>query len=329
MRLKTYTAPTIAEAMDMIRRELGEDAIIVSTQKGAAGSGCRVTAALEAPVDEPMFDEVGDELREPADVADTIRQALTYHGTPMPLAERLVRASLALDATDPVMACAGALDATFRFAPLPGQSPRRPIMLVGPPGAGKTVTVAKLAARAALARRGIEVLTTDTRRAGGVEQLAAFTRILQVELKTAGTPAELAAAVGASAADRTLFIDTAGTNPFSDTEIDFLDELVRASGALPVLVMAAGGDALEAADIADSFAAVGAERLLVTRLDMARRLGSILSAADAARLPFCDVSITPHIADGLSAINPVSLARLIMPEMEDSESLPFVTEATR
>ena len=95
--------------------------------------------------------------------------------------------------------------------------------------------------------------------------------------------------------------------------MDHLSGLISEAKAEPVLVVAAGGDAMEAADVASSFAAIGATRVLVTRLDMARRIGSILAAADAGRLKFCDVSITPYVADGLSSINALSLARLMMP----------------
>ncbi len=47
MRLKTFNAPTLAEAMEAVRAEMGDDAIIVSTQRGAEGGGARVVAALE------------------------------------------------------------------------------------------------------------------------------------------------------------------------------------------------------------------------------------------------------------------------------------------
>ncbi|MBF0306560.1 MAG: GTP-binding protein, partial [Alphaproteobacteria bacterium] len=47
MRLKSYTAPSMAEAMHLVRQELGEDAIIVSTQRAVGGKGVRITAALE------------------------------------------------------------------------------------------------------------------------------------------------------------------------------------------------------------------------------------------------------------------------------------------
>ena len=43
-------------------------------------------------------------------------------------------------------------------------------------------------------------------------------------------------------------------------------------------------------------------------------MGSILAAADAGRLRFSNVSTTPNVGKGLSALNPVSLSRLLLPE---------------
>ncbi len=54
MRLKSFTASTMAEAMEMVRQELGDDAIIVSTQRAGGVKGFRVTAALE-PADADMM----------------------------------------------------------------------------------------------------------------------------------------------------------------------------------------------------------------------------------------------------------------------------------
>ena len=79
-----------------------------------------------------------------------IGNALDDHGTPPELADRLLNNAAAQAAGDPHMALAGALDAIFQFLPLPeeGKQPR-PIMLIGPPGGGKTSAVAKMAARIA------------------------------------------------------------------------------------------------------------------------------------------------------------------------------------
>ena len=45
MRLKSFTAKTMKEAMQMVRDELGENAVIVATREESGG--VRVTAALE------------------------------------------------------------------------------------------------------------------------------------------------------------------------------------------------------------------------------------------------------------------------------------------
>lgn len=325
MRLKTYTAPSTAEAMHLVRKEMGEEAIIVSVVKGEVDEGVRVTAAVEWEPEGEIVHFSGP-AEKPLDTRQIVRRLLAYHGTPEPLAEHLIQAAADLAISDPVMAFAGALDACFTFEPLSGQKDRKLIMLVGPPGSGKTITTAKLAARSTLAGDPVRVITIDTKRAGGVEQLAAFTHILGVELEIAESPSDLGDLLAAGI-DRYTVIDSMGTNPYSESGMDALGEFIRAGDIEPVLVLPAGGDAMESADIAAAFAAIGTERILITRMDMARRLGSILAAADAARLKFCDVSINPNVADGLSPINPVSLARLIMPDLSAGESTPQAIEA--
>ena len=64
MKIKTYTALTMSEAMDQVRRELGENAIIVSTQRLGAGAGVRLTAAIEeSPADEDLESLYGEPHR--------------------------------------------------------------------------------------------------------------------------------------------------------------------------------------------------------------------------------------------------------------------------
>ena len=186
-------------------------------------------------------------------------------------------------------------------------------MLIGPPGAGKTTGVTKLATRAALKKQGINVITTDIKRAGGIEQLETFTQILGIDLHIAQDPGALKDVVGVEGSNALTYIDSAGTNPFDEQELAILRSFIEASGAEPVLVLSAGGDPREMEEIGDAFATVGASRLLITRLDMARRLGGALSAADRVHLKLSNVSVAPKVTEGLYPINPVSLARLMMP----------------
>ena len=330
MRLKSYTAPSMAEAMAMVRQELGDEAIIVSTQRAVGGKGVRITAALEPEDGDDGGGDGAIRAGGPA-LAEAVRAALESHGTPIRLIERLSNTAGGTGLDDHTLACAAALEDCFAFAPLPDVAAPRPFMLIGPPGAGKTMTVAKLAARGVMKRRRVAVVTADNYRAGAIEQLSAFTRILAIDLKSARTAEALRQQVEAASGADLVFIDSPGLNPFKTTDMEFLSELIQAADVEPILVMAAGGDPNEAAEIADSFGAIGATRLLATRLDMTRRLGAILAAADAAQLMLCDVSANPHVAGGLVPISPATLARLIMPSPEPTpapKEEPQWTEAS-
>jgi len=333
MRLKCYSAPSMAEAMTLIRAELGDDAIIVSTQRAAGDGGVRITAAVEEAALDRDIERVldgragtgGDPNTLSLAASDSrvakIHEALGYHGAPRALTERLARAVAAAAPSDPLEACTSVLAETFAFAPLPARKSPRPFLMVGPPGSGKTITVAKLAARARLTGRPVAVITADSVRAGAMAQLAAFTRILDVELKRARGPESLRSLVEESIGLHDLvFIDSPGINPFSVQDVAFLRELIEAADVEPILVLAAGIDPMEGAEAGASFAQVGATRLLATRLDMARRLGGILAAADHGQLMFSEVTISPHVANGLVPLGPQALAKLILPRRDEDRA---------
>lgn len=322
MRVKTYTAETAHEALKRVREELGEAAVIVSTETDRGAGMTVITAALderaesnqmsydpvlEQPASEPPPESVLSEL---ADASATLRQVLSRHGVPPHLGARIVTAAVPDAGRDLIDALDEGLRVLYRFNPLGTAPAGAPVMLVGPPGVGKTVTVAKMAARAAMAGMKPAVITTDTVRAGAVGQLEAFTRILGIDLATARSIADLEAVLD-SAGDGPVLIDTAGTNPFDDDALDASALAAQSIGAEPLLVLAAGGDAIEAAEIAAAFARIGCRRMLATRIDLTRRLGSLLAAADAGRLAFSDVSVTPDVADGLNPLESHMLARLL------------------
>lgn len=314
MRLRTFTARTMPEAMALVRQHLGTEAIILSTASGEGGT-ITVTAALE-PSDPPRRDNAASAAGRapPVDATELLLEALTGHGTPARLVDSLISVALELPAQDAILALAGALDATFSFAPLTDRRPPRPLMLVGPPGAGKTVSIAKLAARAVLARQKIRVISSDTVRAGAIAQLEAFTRLLGIKLYRAENPKQLGQLADDASQDEAVLIDSAGINPYNASDRNELADYIGATGAEPIFVLPGGGDLFDTVEITQAFRALGSTRMLVTRLDMVHRLGSILAAAADSRLSFCDAGIGPDIAQGLTPLNPVALARLIMPE---------------
>ena len=284
MRLKLYRAPSVPEAMAKVRAELGADALILGSRP--VFDGIELTAALEpaGSVDPPR--------RGHADM-------LAYHGVPERLRGRLAFGDLA-----------GGLNRVLRFAALPLDG--GPLLMAGPPGAGKTLTVARIATRLVLARQAPMVIAADDAKAGANEQLRAFTRLLDLPLTEAPDPLALSRVVAKRRVGTPVLIDSPGTNPFDPAHTDLLRGLSAAAGASVVLVLPAGLDPLEAAELAEAYADAGAVCLVATRLDVTRRLGGILAAADAARLPLAEAGIGPGAADGLVPLTPDFLAARLL-----------------
>lgn len=336
----------------MVREALGEDAIIISTREERGKKSVTLTAALDADnlsVTSPRrstIDARRDETRMPAfEVADAaignIADAddwLQYDdeedsegGITEQLTEVMLRHSVPEDITDPILSfcmvmgfgdarvsLGASLENLFRFAPLMPVSNkpvtrRKPFMFVGPPGAGKTLTVAKFAAKAVLQNVPAVVLTADTMRAGGVEQLEAFTRLLEVPLHKVKTAADIKAHLAGLPADTAVFIDTPGLSPFSSDSMKMLAKLCSAGDIEPVMVMPAGLDPAECADMARLYAAIGVRRFISSRLDMARRYGGLLAAANAGGMAFAEAGNSAHVAEGLQTLSAKILAQYLFP----------------
>jgi len=324
MRLKSFYAKTTTEAMQMVRETLGEDAIIVATREEKGGKTVCITAAIE------RSDRADDDF-DPRDPARDWVHGDMDDGDESPILEKLtdvmLRHSVPEEVTDQVLSCAtvlglqeaevsltAALEHLFSFRPLPQKGNGTAYMLVGPPGAGKTLAVAKLAARAVMNNKKVAVISTDTVRAGGIEQLSAFTRLMNVELKKASNPQQLKACLeNAGHADQ-IFIDSGGLNPFDPEEMRNLARLIAAGDIEPVLAMPAGIDAEESGEIARVYGTLGVNSMVPTRIDIARRLGGLLSAAHYGGLIFAEASNTPKVADGLIGLSPRRLTALLMPE---------------
>jgi flagellar biosynthesis protein FlhF len=306
MKLKSFHAKSMSDAMRQVRDTLGEDAIIVTSREEPSG-WVKVTAAVE------QGNPAREEAPAPDAIAEMITEAMLKHRVPAETGEKVISAAMTRAETNPQEALAAALRQVLSFAK--AEREPKPLILAGPPGAGKTLMTAKLAAREALAGGRPAIITTDTARAGGVEQLSAFLHILGLPLLQAENAKDLKSALADAPAGERVIIDTGGLNPFDPQEMKFLARLMAAAEMDAALVLPAGVDAEESAEMAMTFSVLGVKRLMPTRLDFARRLGGILSAADKGGLSFTEGSHTPQVADGILPLTPEALAGLLMPHL--------------
>ena len=309
----------------MVRETLGEDAVIVATreEKNAVGGAMvHITAAVEKDTlygdntDAPSDFWTDGEDDDEATVLEEITENMLQHAVPEEILDQIISCASILGAEEPRLGLLSAIESLFKFNPLPTTPNAQPLMMIGPPGAGKTLAVAKLAARSSMKGLSIAVITTDTERAGGQEQLEAFTKLMDVELRTAKTPTALKEILLEIKGTDQIIIDTAGVNPFDTEQVKYLARLIGAAEIDPVLVMPANTNAEEAGEMAEIFSTIGATRLLPTRVDAARRLGSLLSSAYQGGLSFAEVSATAKVADGLSQLTSKRLTQLLMPRAE-------------
>ena len=308
MRLKLYRAPDNAAAIAQVRADLGAEALILSSRR--IQGGVEVTAALEH-ADEPAPTPAPLPAPAPAPAPDGRRSgAFTWHGVPAGLARRLEAGPLPF-----------ALSAALRFEKLALREASPPLLVIGPPGAGKTLTVARLAARLVMAGIAPVVVTADGKRAGAAEQLAAFTRLLGLQLLVASVPAALSRALARREGGVPVLIDMPGSDPFDAAQRAEIADLAGTAGGVLAVVLPAGLDVGEATDLAGAYATCGARLLAATRLDLARRIGAVLAAA-AAGLALAEAGIGPGAADGMVPMTPDLLATRLMqvPELPAARS---------
>jgi len=341
MKLRTFLAKDMREALAHVRSEMGDNAVIIASEK-AKGGGIMVRAALDEP-DEPQpaapempaaeeaspqapqgFEENYREilLRRLRGGPHTVRNSAPFsraelltimrgHRLPDALAHDFAKTAQNSGLKDMTLALACALDRRMRTAPI-DISKSAAFLLVGPHGAGKSAVAAKIAAHARLSHRHVKLIATDTDGAGALARLEDFAGHLHVAIETAENAEALAKIVRQCAKDNALaIIDTAGFDPRNPKARAAFQALAMIDGVEALGVVSAMGDAEETGEIASSLKMLGAERLVVTQLDMARRLGALASAA-CSGLGLAHITRSPFVAAGLDTLTPLSLSRALI-----------------
>lgn len=161
------------------------------------------------------------------------------------------------------------------------------VALVGPTGAGKTTTLAKLAARYAArhSARDVALVTTDSFRIGAREQLFNYGRLLGMPVIEVTEPGKLEEALDKLVDYRLVLVDTAGLSHRDSA----LNQQLSALAALPhvnsYLVLPAHAQGCDLDDMVQRFAAARPRGAILSKIDETRRLGNALSACVRHQLP--------------------------------------------
>jgi flagellar biosynthesis protein FlhF len=329
MHVKRLYRPTVREALSAARQELGPGALVLSTElvpapgwRGWMGQRLvRLTAALERPPDAPHAPEPVSVER--PEVTERRQRGLApaQEGVAARLQaaglDRALAAAVAARMTptecrtgsDAVMLSALAAELSGTAGADPAYA--RYEVFVGPPGVGKTTTIAKIAAQdRACGTRSLSLVAADAFRAGAVEQLQAYATVMGVPFRVARSAGELDQAL--SATRQTALVDTAGRSPTDPALSDLFDVLDHKRDVRTHLVLAADTSVSAARRILDRYATAKPTRVIITKLDETESVLPLFSVIRERGLPVSYLTAGQRVPEDLWRATPASLAAALL-----------------
>jgi flagellar biosynthesis protein FlhF len=328
---KIFRGKDLKEALGNVRREIGEDALILSTRhvrgrlgpfspalievvaaeaqaEAAANQALAAPRAMQAyggmaatrPPAAKAKEDFNERLRPIEHELRKLRSQLvllseTRSGPQVsPLCAALERAGMSSEVARDLAELSGVADAPIEAAlaslvdqrlPLAGaigSEGARIIALVGPAGVGKSTTIAKLAANAALVEgKTVAMITIDTHRAGAVEQMRRYANLIGIPLIVAANHAELEEGLRALASYDFVFVDTAGRSQRELEQLAAAADILRAADPRAEMHLTLQGTSSERhmRSVVNAFRRFAVNRLLFTKLDEAVDDAAIVGVA--------------------------------------------------
>ncbi len=323
MQVKQFRQATVREAFRAIRDEFGPSALVLSSELVSARGWRGLVGMREVQVtaSAPEGWEPGEERRpavqrsRPADIAmgaSSLAARLMAAGIDPALAES-VAAGVPLRQQRGLSAAGVRQTLASHLNPMAAgdEAFARVEVFIGPPGVGKTTTIAKIAAQEKVRRRRtVGVVAADAFRAGAVEQLRTYAAIIGAPFRTARTIEEMDQAIDQSR--QTLLVDTAGRSPKDDDMRDVRRLLGHRRGVRTHLVIPAETSIASARRIIDRFADAKPDRVVLSRLDEAESPSSLLAWLFERGLPVSYITTGQRVPEDLERATPAVLAAAML-----------------
>lgn len=312
--------------MELAHKELGEDALLINARPSTPETrnlgayevvfGIAPKAEAEPVATDTLAQDVAELKREMERMAQALRGGRTAspEETCSDLYNLLVENELDRGLAKRV-AGGEALEDLFEVDSVLGRkgATRGVVALIGPPGVGKTTTLAKLAARFGLtSRKPAYILSADVYRIAAAEQLRSLSAILGIGFDIVETPVALAQAIEEHRAKDWVFIDTPG---LASNEMEDGADLAKLIATHPEidthLVLSASMKPADLARVIDRYQIFQPKKLLFTRLDETDRYGALVSEAARRSLPISFLATGQLIPDDLEPAVKESIANKV------------------
>jgi len=188
------------------------------------------------------------------------------------------------------------------------------VALVGPTGVGKTTTIAKLAARFAQIHGADQValISTDSFRIAGFEQLSTYGRIIGCQVKLANDAQALDALIQQFSQKKLILIDTAGMGQRDMRLAKHLTTLISNARVRirSYLVLSANTQQRVMQENVERFKKIPLAGCIYTKLDESLSIGEILSTSIQNGLPIGYLTDGQRVPEDIKVANAEKLVTL-------------------
>jgi len=206
------------------------------------------------------------------------------------------------------------------------QGGARVVAVAGPPGAGKTTALVKIAARHALSvGKPVQFLSMDLYRIGAAEQLRSFAAILGMGCQALDSTRALEHALKDHEPKDLLLIDTPG---HGETDIDASLELaafLRSHEEVDVHLTLPGS--MKASDLRstlDRYQSFRPTKILITKIDETESPGTVVSEAIRTALPISFLSAGQQIPEDLEPATIRNVMGMVLSEQFAQAAVPVI-----
>ena len=188
------------------------------------------------------------------------------------------------------------------------------IALVGPAGAGKTTTLAKIAANLSKERGvSVGVLSTDALRLGSNHLLQKYAELLGWKFEFAESIDQLPSCLKGLEGCRFVLIDTTGCSPVDCASIELESQLLKLAKPTEThLVIPSTCTVRSFLRYEQAFQKLSPSRMILTHLDESCGLGSLFSCIQSSSLPISYLTNGQRIPTDLIQATGIRLAQQIM-----------------
>ncbi len=366
MKIKTIRAKNFREALSLVKKELGADAVILSSEdKKGNNAYVEVTAAIDYDIEnnnnkyqavtshwddtvrkneshhDPVTESGSNEfINLKRDIKDLKEYIETMKNSgfelTMPegrkkifsfLKEKSIKEEFALKLveransiedietimTDDLNVTRSLRNPFANIQDVSAKENRRITMLIGPTGAGKTTTVAKLASMGIKEGKKVAMISIDTYKIGAAEQIRIYSRMIGIPLDVVSDKDNFKKSIKRFSDRDLILVDTTGQNP---KDIEYINNLKNIyEMGIPIetqLLFSTTSDCDFLMETHKYYNALPIDCMAFTKTDEAVKLGLIYNLCRLYQKPVAYITTGQRVPGNIEFVDSEKLTNLIL-----------------